>query len=415
MSAYYNEIDPFAAQWLRNLIAAGHIADGYVDNRSITDVRPEDLAGFTQCHFFAGIGVWSLALRNAGWPDDRPVWTGSCPCQPFSVAGNQRGMSDERHLAPVWLGLIKACQPAILFGEQVSDAIKNTGSIAYSMNWKEKATPAGRPYCQLVASARRTSANDLLSALTGWLSPTCTSIDARSTEAMEKRTAQRLATGRTSLSPGNLAEQAQMYLAGWPTPTTRDHKGGYQGGRIRNGKLSTDTLDVAAQLAGWPTPTASASTGAGTSGRLGGMNIQTAAQLAGWPTPTTIDNNQVAGEGAAANHPARGTTLGGASRLAGWPTPTASNNDRTGSADRALNMYRPDGSKAQQRLQDFATIAGPVRITASGQVLTGSDAGMENSGQLNPAHSRWLMGLPKEWDDCAPTETPSSLKRRQNL
>ncbi len=123
MTAYYNEFDPYAAQWLRNLIKAGHIAPGYVDERSIVDVKPEDLSEFTQCHFFAGIGAWSLALRNAGWPDDKPVWTGSCPCQPFSAAGNQLGTADERHLAPVWLNLIKERQPAILFGEQVAAAI----------------------------------------------------------------------------------------------------------------------------------------------------------------------------------------------------------------------------------------------------------------------------------------------------
>ncbi|HHL2634096.1 TPA: DNA cytosine methyltransferase [Yersinia enterocolitica] len=123
MTAWYNEIDPYAAQWLRNLIKAGHIAPGYVDERSIVDVKPEDLTGFTQCHFFAGIGVWSLALRNAGWPDDKPVWTGSCPCQPFSAAGNQLGTADERHLAPVWLNLIAQCQPTNLFGEQVAAAI----------------------------------------------------------------------------------------------------------------------------------------------------------------------------------------------------------------------------------------------------------------------------------------------------
>ncbi|HDL6962288.1 TPA: DNA cytosine methyltransferase [Yersinia enterocolitica] len=123
MTAWYNEIDPYAAQWLRNLIKAGHIAPGYVDERSIVDVKPEDLTKFTQCHFFAGIGVWSLALRNAGWPDDRPVWTGSCPCQPFSTAGNQLGTADERHLAPVWLNLIAQCQPTNIFGEQVAAAI----------------------------------------------------------------------------------------------------------------------------------------------------------------------------------------------------------------------------------------------------------------------------------------------------
>ena len=120
MSAWYNEIDPYAAQWLRNLIAAGHIAPGVVDERSIIDVRPDDLVGFTQCHFFAGIGGWSHALRLAGWPDDRPVWTGSCPCQPLSVAGQRKGHADERHLWPAFHRLIAECRPATVFGEQVA-------------------------------------------------------------------------------------------------------------------------------------------------------------------------------------------------------------------------------------------------------------------------------------------------------
>ncbi|SSF78417.1 DNA cytosine methyltransferase [Klebsiella quasipneumoniae] len=119
-SAYYNEIDPFAAQWLRNLIAAGHIAPGEVDERSIEDVTPDDLRGFTQCHFFAGIGVWSHSLRLAGWPDDRPVWTGSCPCQPFSPAGKGDGFADERHLWPQFFHLISERRPQHVFGEQVA-------------------------------------------------------------------------------------------------------------------------------------------------------------------------------------------------------------------------------------------------------------------------------------------------------
>lgn len=106
MTAYYNEIDPYAAQWLRNLIEAGEIAPGYVDERSIEDVTPGDLRGFTQHHFFAGIGVWSYALRKAGWPDDKPIWTGSCPCQPFSAAGKGKGVDDERHLWPAFFWLI---------------------------------------------------------------------------------------------------------------------------------------------------------------------------------------------------------------------------------------------------------------------------------------------------------------------
>ncbi len=119
---YYNEIDLYAAQWLRNLIAKGLIPDGEVDTRSIVDVPPDDLRGFVQCHFFAGIGGWSHALRLAGWPDDRPVWTGSCPCQPFSIAGKGLGASDPRHLWPHFHRLIAARRPAVVFGEQVSGA-----------------------------------------------------------------------------------------------------------------------------------------------------------------------------------------------------------------------------------------------------------------------------------------------------
>lgn len=118
--AYYNEIDPKAAAVLRQLIAAGLIAPGDVDERSIEDVKPSDLAGYTQCHFFAGYGVWSYALRLAGWPDDREVWTGSCPCQPFSAAGKGAGFADERHLWPHMHWLIQKCRPAGWFGEQVA-------------------------------------------------------------------------------------------------------------------------------------------------------------------------------------------------------------------------------------------------------------------------------------------------------
>lgn len=120
MAAYYNEIDPYAAQWLRNLIAAGHIANGDVDERSIEDVKPDDLKSYTQCHFFAGIGVWSYSLRQAEWPDDKSVWTGSCPCQPFSAAGKKQGFVDERHLWPVFFHLIQQCKPDVVFGEQVA-------------------------------------------------------------------------------------------------------------------------------------------------------------------------------------------------------------------------------------------------------------------------------------------------------
>jgi len=122
---YYNEWDAFAVEWLKILIEESLIPNGEVDSRSIADVEAKDLKGFTQCHFFAGIGGWSKALELAGWSADRPVWTGSPPCQPFSVAGKQKATDDERHLWPVWFNLVRECKPPIIFGEQVSSAIRH--------------------------------------------------------------------------------------------------------------------------------------------------------------------------------------------------------------------------------------------------------------------------------------------------
>lgn len=150
MTAYYNEIDPFAAKWLKNLIDKGLIAPGDVDERSITEVQPEDLKGYTQCHFFAGIGGWSLALRKGGWSDDTPVWTGSCPCQPFSAIGRRKGTEDERHLWPEFFRLIRELHPDHIFGEQVAS------KDGYA--WFDDV------YSDLVSEAYATSAFDLSAA-----------------------------------------------------------------------------------------------------------------------------------------------------------------------------------------------------------------------------------------------------------
>jgi DNA (cytosine-5)-methyltransferase 1 len=118
--AYYNEHDIHAAAWLRELIKAGEIAPGDVDERSIIDVNPTELLGYTQLHFFAGIGGWSRALRLAGIPDSEPIVTGSCPCQPFSSAGKGEGLNDARHLWPQFFRIISALRPARVVGEQVA-------------------------------------------------------------------------------------------------------------------------------------------------------------------------------------------------------------------------------------------------------------------------------------------------------
>lgn len=122
--AYYNEFDPMTAAWLRELIHEGLITPGDVDERDIREVSPTDLLGYDHVHFFAGIGGWDYALDLAGWPDDQPVWTGSCPCQPFSTAGKQKAQDDDRHLWPAFFRLIRECRPYVVFGEQVEGAIR---------------------------------------------------------------------------------------------------------------------------------------------------------------------------------------------------------------------------------------------------------------------------------------------------
>ena len=165
MSAYYNENDPFAAAWLRALIADNQIAQGDVDERSIADVAPSDLHGYTQCHFFAGIGGWSYALRLAGWPDDRACWTGSCPCQPFSAVGAGLGFDDPRHLWPQWFRLLRVHRPVVCFGEQVDKALAWLDLV--SETWRVKATPSGRLLWAHTASRRRIDGNGY----TGWPTP----------------------------------------------------------------------------------------------------------------------------------------------------------------------------------------------------------------------------------------------------
>lgn len=122
MTAVYNENDPYAADWLEHCIEEGVIAHGKVDRRSIRDVDARDYRGFCQVHLFAGIGIWSAALRLAGWPDDRRVGTISCPCQPFSAAGKGLGFADPRHLWPDANRVRRELRLDVLFGEQAPTA-----------------------------------------------------------------------------------------------------------------------------------------------------------------------------------------------------------------------------------------------------------------------------------------------------
>ncbi|WP_249041722.1 hypothetical protein [Cupriavidus gilardii] len=170
-------------------------------------------------------------------------------------------------------------------------------------------------------------------------------------------------------------------------------------------------LGRVAWLASWPTPTAQDAVRGAKDARPWdtGRPLNQIAALAGWPTPQSADGekNVRTLEGALREIERKGSPqdLCMAAVLSGWPTPSC-NNDRTGNPDSAMSMARADGSKVQQRLQDFAAICEPARLTATGELLIGSCAGMESGGQLNPAHSRWLMGLPRAWGEAAPIGVP---------
>lgn len=291
---YYNEIDPGAAAWLRELIDRGEIPRGIVDTRSIVDVRPSDLRGFTQCHFFAGIGGWPLALRLAGVPSTTRCWTGSPPCQPFSLAGKQIGFEDPRHLAPAFLDLIAESNPPVLFGEQVRNAI-------------------GKHWLDFIFMDMEAEGYICGSAV----------LPAGGAGAPHQR--DRIVFG--AVADGR-SEGSQRRLRGWAD-------------------AQREILDRYT--------------------RCGGAAGILPCTLAAYPTPLTV------------------------------PDSPKSRGQLSGSFRRLMEPCLPD-------------LDTPVRITSSGQMLTGSDAGMGISGPLNPALSRWVMGFPPVWDDCAVTAMPSSRK-----
>ena len=364
MVAYYNEIDPYASQWLRNLIDAGHIAKGDVDTRSIKDVSADDLKGYTQCHFFAGIGVWSHALRRAKWADDRPVWTGSCPCQPFSAAGTQKGTTDDRHLWPIWFNLIRECRPRVIFGEQVEAAINHGWLDLVQSDLERENYACGAVGIPAAGVGRRISDNDCGS----WRTPAASDPIGGVKDIME------LIRNKAPSPQLKLRDQAP--LASWPTPQTMD---------------TLPPMDYEKRL-----------NHPGRPGRTVSGNLREVVTLASWPSPMALSG----GPSKNPNNP-RGVNAGNpletAAVLTSWPT--TSTRDYKGG-------YQGGRMRNGKISTDTLDVAAQL---AFGPNVIGSTAATEKIGQLNPAHSRWLMGLPPEWDACAPTATPSSRKSRKPL
>ena len=293
---------------------------------------------------------------------------------------------------------------------------RSTGSTLYRLTWKHRATPSQRQICALRASAARTSDSaSTLPPLQGCPSPTVGNASGSQMAKDASPTGKRPDGSKATVSLPQVAT-----FAGWPTPLAADARG-------RAGKAAhkNSELPNAVELAGWPTPTVSDTTRGSPEtpeakkarGANTGTSMIDAAHLAGWPTPsaTNADKSVRSQEGAEKEAERKGWTndlATAAMSVTGWPSP--STNDTTGAEQREQRAQRGAGGHMLRDCPEMIELSQPMRLCSDGTLLTGSTAGMASGGRLNPAHSRWLMRLPPEWDACAPTETRSTRKPRRS-
>ena len=325
---------------------------------------------------------------SQAYPTASPAGPEAPPVSRSALPESNSGSLTSDTLPPLLCASLRSAALQSSLASRLQQQLENTGSMIYSLNWKQKATPAQRQYCQRVASVPRIKEIAFSLARHSWTTPAASDNSRGGSGITENMTG------------SSLPQLAKM--AAWPSPlaqngTVNAYTDCEKIIRRKEAGRQQNLQDVVV-LAAWPTPTANDCKGSGkTVIRRDGkdrtfdrLDYATEQGLAPWPTVTTTDNNQVLGQGAARSQAKRGTTLGGASRLASWATPTAAMKIRSA-------KFIANRAPAPHEMR-----YGPVRITASGHTLTGSAAGMGSSGQLNPAHSRWLMGFPEAWDAASP-------------
>jgi len=276
------------------------------------------------------------------------------------------------------------------------------GSTLFKLTWKELTTPAGRSLSLLRASVRRISDNDC----TSWPTPNAGPQNDTDTRWKQRREECKARHGNNGFG---LTLGMATQLSAWPTPMANNATKDCNRFRpdFQNG------LGAIASLSSWATPTTRDHKNTGNlenyiygskTGRIREDSTSTQAWLASWPTTTVNDATGSKYSYSQGKHDKPVMKLPGAVDLVGWLTPATSDTN---------GVREMDGKRSGCLNTQVNLIDGPARLTASGKLLTGSTARMESGGQLNPAHSRWLMGLPPEWDDCAVTAMQSLPRQRK--